>query len=229
MMKKKILYSIIATTLISIVLFTYMKVAGNPYEMNNARESLKAYLEETYPDMDYKIKWSAKYVSTDESYRFEVMVKDSSLGVETTYPFDVYRYKPNEVFNDTLHKSRVDIDTSKKLNKQAEQYILTFLQKKVPELYQVDTDVEVYNNDVTVWTPKLKTPKPILIILEMEKGDLNKEQMLQQAKTIQQQLNEESIDYYLAEVGYHEIVNGEENYEYVSFTPQQKLTINDVD
>jgi len=228
MMKKKIFYGIIAAILITIVLVTYMSVAGNPYEMNKARESLKAYLEETYPDMDYKIKWAAKYVTIDESYRFEVIVKDSTLDVETTYPFDVYRYEPNEVFNDTIHKSRVDQATSQKLNKQAEQYILTLLQKKVPELHQVDTDVEVYNNDVTEWTPKLKTPKPILIMLEVEKGNLTKEQMLQQAKTIQQQLNQESIDYYLAEVGYHEVVNGEENYLYVSFTPQQKLTLKDV-
>lgn len=65
-------------------------------------------------------------------------------------------------------------------------------------------------------------------MLEIEKGDLTKEQMFQQGKTIQQQLNDESIDYYLVEVGYHTTANGEEIYEYVSFTPHQKITIKDV-
>jgi len=226
-MKKKIIYSIIAASLIVVVLGIYMKVGGNPYEKNKAKESLKEYVEQTYPDMDYKIKWSAKYVNIDESYRFEVLKKDS-LGVETSYIFDVHSYKPYEVFNDTIHKSSVDKATSQKLNTQAEQYIKTLLQIKVPEIHQVNTDVEVYNNDVTEWTPKLKTPKPILIMLEIEKGDLTKEQMFQQAQSIQQQLNDEAIDYYLAEVGYHTTANGEEIYDYISFTQHQKITIKDV-
>jgi len=226
-MKKKIIYSIIIASLIAVVLGIYMKVGGNPYEKNKAKESLEEYLEQTYPDMDYKIMGFAKYVNIDESYRFKVL-KKGSLGVETTYIFDVHRYKPYEVFNDTIHKSSVDKATSKKLNAQAEQYIKSLLQKKVPEINGVSTDVEVYNNDVTAWTPKLKTPKPILIMLEIEKGNLTNEQIFQQGKTIQQQLNEESIDYYLAEVGYHASVNGEEMYDYVSFTPHQKITIKDV-
>ncbi|MBO0962838.1 hypothetical protein J1P26_24510 [Neobacillus sp. MM2021_6] len=104
-------------------------------------------------------------------------------------------------------------DSSKKLNAQAEQYIKTLLQKKVPEVKQVDTDVEVYNNDSTEWTPQLKTPKPILIMLEIDKGNVTKEQMLPQCKTMQELLNNESIDYYMTEAGYRSIVNGEENYE----------------
>lgn len=92
----------------------------------------------------------------------------------------------------------------------------------------MSTDVEVYSNEVAEWTPQLKTPKPMLIMTEIEKGDLTKEQMLQQSKAIQQQLNGESIDYYMAEVGYHSIVDGEEIYDYVSFTPKQELTIDDV-
>lgn len=228
MMKKKIIYSLIAASLIALVIGIYIKAAGNPYEISKARESLKAYIEKTYPDRDLTIKWYANYSSFNEDIRFEVLEK-GSLGVETTYKFDVNSYEPYEVFNDTIHESLIDKNTSQKLNKQAEQYILTLLKKKVPELHSVDTDIEVYNNDVTVWTPKLKTPSPILIMLEIEKGNLTKEQMLQQAKDIQQQLNSESIDYHLAEVGYSVIVNGEKSYEeYVSFTPNQKISIKDI-
>jgi hypothetical protein len=86
-MKRKIIYSSIAMALIVSVLGIYMKVGGNPYEKHKSKESLKAYLEQTYPDMDYQIKWSAKYVNIDESYRFEVLKKDQQ-GVETSYPFD---------------------------------------------------------------------------------------------------------------------------------------------
>lgn len=227
-MKKKVIYSIIAVLLVALVLGIYMKAAGNPYERYKAKESLNAYLEKTYPEMDYKIKWSARYISSVENYQFQVLTKDS-LGVETTYLFDVDSYKPYEVSNDTIHESRIDKDTSKKLNKQAERYILTLLRKKVPEIQSVNTDVQVYNNDVTVWTPKLKTPKPLHIMIEIEKDNLTKEQTLQQVKTIQQQLNSESIDYYLAEVGYYRIINGEEIYEYASFTPHQKISIKDID
>jgi hypothetical protein len=226
-MKKKIIYSSIAMALIVSVLGIYIKVGGNPYEKNKAKESLMAYLEQTYPDMDYKIKWSAKYVNVDESYRFQVLKKDP-IGVKTSYIFDVYSYKPYEVFNDTIHESSVDKATSKKLNMQAEQSIKTLLQKTVPEVKSVNTDVEVYNNDVTVWTPMLKTPKPILIMIEIEKGDLTEQQMFHQVKAIQQQLKEEQIDYYLAEVGYHTTINGEELFDYVSFKPHQKVTVKDV-
>lgn len=132
------------------------------------------------------------------------------------------------MFNDTIHKSSIDQEASQKLNAEAEQYIKMLLQTKVPEVDQVDTDVEVYNNDATAWSPQLKTPRSILIMLEIEKGDLTKEQMLQQSKTIQQLLNDESIDYYLTEAGYRSMVNEEENYEYVSFTPEQELTITDI-
>lgn len=194
---------------------------------NKAKENLEAYLEENYPDMDYEFKGSAKYVSIDDSYRFKVLTVNP-LGVETSYIFDVYNYEPFAVFNDTIHKARIDKESSQKLNAEAEQYIKKLLQTKVPELDQVDTDVEVYNNDAAKWTPQLKTPKPILIMLEIEKGDLTKQQMLEQSKTMQQLLNDESIDYYMAEAGYRSMVNGEENYEYVSFTPEQELTINDV-
>lgn len=227
-MKKKMIYSMIAASLIALVIGIYIKAAGNPYEIFKARESLKAYLEKTYPDKDLKIKWYAKYDSFNEDIRFEVLEKEP-LGVETTYKFNVKSYEPYEVFIDTIHDSRIDKNTSQKLNKQAEQYILTLLQKKVPELHSVATDIEVYNNDVTEWTPKVKAPRPIHIMLEIEKGNLTKDQILKQAKIIQKQLNDESIDYDLAEVGYHATVNSEEIYEYVSFTPQQKITIKAVE
>ncbi|MCH1627462.1 DUF3139 domain-containing protein [Fredinandcohnia quinoae] len=226
-MKKKIIYSVIAILLIVFVLFSYMQLNGNPIDKNKAKESLEEFLEQTYPDMDYKIKRSVGYGWTDGTFHFKVMKKDPS--VETTYRFYVSALEPYEVYSDTIHESNIDKEASKKLNVEAQQYILALLQEKVPQVNSVATDVEVYNNDAEEWTPQLKTPKPILIMLEIEKGDLTKEQMLQQSQEIQKQLNSESIDYYLAEVGYLSIINGEENYEYVSFTPEQELTIKDVD
>src|SRR5690606_330980 len=106
---------------------------------------------------------------------------------------------------------------------------LALLQKEVPEIEGVSTDVEVYGNPAAKWTPQLKTPKPMLIMTETEKGDLTREQMLEQSKTIQQQLNGESIDYSMAEVGYRSTVDGEEVYDYVSSSPEQDLTIDDGD
>ncbi|WP_368658742.1 hypothetical protein AB3Z07_05440 [Metabacillus halosaccharovorans] len=177
--------------------------------------------------MDYEIKQSVGYGWTDGTYRFKVVKKDPT--VETTYTFYVSSLEPYEVFSDTIHDSKIDKEASKKLNAEAEQYILTLLNEKVPQVDSVNTDVEVYNKVAEEWTPQLKTPKPILIMLEIEKGDLTKEQMLQQSQEIQKQLNSESIDYYLAEVGYRSVINGEETYDYyVSFTPEQELTIKDL-
>ncbi|MEK4909177.1 YfjL-like protein [Niallia sp. FSL M8-0099] len=228
MLKKKIIYILIAASLIAIVIGIYIKAAGNPYEISKARDSLKSYLVKTYPEKDLTIKWYAKYSSNNEDIRFEVLEKEP-LGVETTYKFNVHSYEPYDVFIDTIHDTSIDKKTSQKLNKQAEQYILKLVQKNIPELHTVATDIEVYNNDVKVWTPKLKTPRPFLIMMEIEKDDLTKEQMLQQAKAIQQQLNSESIDYHLAEVGYSVMVNSEKSFdEYVSFTPQQKLMLKDI-
>ncbi len=227
MMKKKIIYGVLAISLIAILVFAYMQMSGNTIAKHKAKESLEEFLEQTYPDMDYEIKRSVGYGWTDGTYEFKVVKKDPTA-VETTYTFYVSALEPYEVYSDTIHESNIDKEASKKLNEEAEQYILTLLQEKVPEVGSVDTDVEVYSKIVEEWTPQLKTPKPILIMLEIEKGDLTKEQILQQCRTMQELLNEESIDYYLTEAGYRSMVNGEENYEYVSFTPDQELTIDDI-
>lgn len=63
MMKKKILYSLMAVSLIVLVLGIYIQAGGNPINKSKAKGNLEAYLEETYPDMDYEIKQSAKYIS----------------------------------------------------------------------------------------------------------------------------------------------------------------------
>lgn len=226
-MKKKIIYSVIIISLVGFIVFAYIQMSGNPIDKYKAKESLEMFLEQTYPDMEYEIKRSVGYGWTDGTFDFKVVKKDS-IAVETTYTFYVSAFEPYEVYSDTIHKSRIDSESSLKLNAEAQQYIKTLLQKKVPEVYQVDTDVEVYNNTATEWTPQLKTPKPIHIMLEIKKGDLTKEQILKQYKDMQKLLNDEDISYSLAEVGYLSVENEEENYEYVAFTPEQKLTINDI-
>lgn len=225
-MKKKIIYSVIAISLSAAIVFAYIQMSGNTSGKYKAKESLKEFLEQTYPDMNYEIKRSVGYGWTDSTYEFNVVVKEP-IAVETTYRFYVSGIEPYEVFSDTIHESNIEKEASKKLNAEAEQYILTLLQEKVPQVDSVDTDVEVYNKVAEEWTPQVKTPKPIHIMLEIEKGDLTKEQMVQQCMIIQELLNDESIDYYTTEVGYRSMVNGEENYEYISFTPGKELTIND--
>ncbi|MCM3722943.1 hypothetical protein [Solibacillus isronensis] len=226
-MKKKILYSVIAVLLIGVLVFAYMQMSGNTVHKQRAKESLETFLQQTYPDMAFEIK-QVGYGWTDVTYEFEVVKKDS-LAVETTYTFYVSGMEPYEVFSDTIHETNIDKEVSNKLSAEAEQYILTLLQGEVPQVNSVSTDVGVYDNVAEAWTPKLKTPKPMHIMLEIEKGDLTKEQMLQQCKTIQELLNNESINYYLTEVGYRSVENGEEIYEYASFTPDQELTLNDLD
>lgn len=227
MMKKKIIYSAIALLLIAGVVFAYIQMSGNPIDKQKAKENLEEFLGQNYPDMDYEIKRSADYGWTDGTFLFKVVEKKSA-GVESTYQFYVSAIEPYEVLGDTIHTSKVDQEASKKLRGEADQSILSFLQKKVPEVNSVNTDVEVYNDVAEEWTPQLKTPKPMLIMLEIEKGDLTKQEMLEQSKAIQQELNGESIDYYMAEVGYRSVIDGEEDYLYVSFSPEQELTMNDV-
>lgn len=226
-MKKKIIYSVIAISLIAVIVVAYMQMSGNTMDKHKAKESLEEFLEKNYPDMDYEIKRSVGYGWTDGTYQFKVVKKDP-IAVETTYTFYVSALKSYEVFSDTIHESNIDKEASKKLNAEAERYIRTLLQKKVPQVDSVDTDVEVYSKVAEEWTPQMKTPKPILIMLEIEKGKLTKEQMLQQCKAMQKLLNDQSIDYDRVEAGYRSIVNGEEDYEYVSFTPDQELSMNDL-
>lgn len=221
------LYSGFAVLLVAALVFAYLQMSGNTMGKYKAKESLKTFLQQTYPNMDYEIKRSVGYGWTDGTYRFEVVKKDL-IAVETTYSFYVSAFEPYEVFSDTIHEANIDKEASQKLNEEAEQYILTLLQGKVPQVDSVATNVEVYNNVAEAWTPQFKTPKPMLIILEIKKWNLTKEQMLKQCKTVQDLLNKASIDYYLTEAGYRSVVNGEEIYEYVSFTPDQELTLDDV-
>lgn len=226
-MKKKMLYSGFAVLLVAALVFAYLQMSGNTMDKYKAKESLKTFLQQTYPNMDYEIKRSVGYGWTDGTYRFEVVKKDL-IAVETTYSFYVSAFEPYEVFSDTIHEANIDKEASQKLNEEAEQYILTLLQGKVPQVDSVATNVEVYNNVAEAWTPQFKTPKPMLILLEIKKWNLTQEQMLKQCKTVQDLLNKASIDYYLTEAGYRSVVNGEEIYEYVSFTPDQELTLDDV-
>ena len=227
MMKKKIIYSVLAISLVAFLVVAYMQMSGNTIDKLKAKESLEAFLEQTYPDMDYEIKRSVGYGWTDRTYEFKVVKKDS-LAVETTYTFYVSGFEPYEVFSDTIHQSNIDDEASEKLSAEAEQYIETLLQEKVPQVDSVYAYVEVYDNVSEEWTPQFKATRPIHIMLEMEKGDLTKEQMLEQCKAIQKLLNDESIDYSLTEVRYGSIGNEEEDYGYVSFAPDQELTINDI-
>lgn len=177
--------------------------------------------------MDYEIKRSPGYGWTDGTFLFELAAEES-IAVETTYEFYVSAFELYEVFSDTIHASKIDEEASEKLGAEAEAYILSLLQERVPQVDGAETDVEVYNNEIEKWTLEVKTPKPLHIMLEIEKGDLTKEQRLEQSKVIQQQLNEASIDRGMAEVGYRSVVDGEETYDYVSFTPDRKLTAEDV-
>lgn len=188
---------------------------------------MEEFLDQTYPDMDYEIKRSPGYGWTDGTFLFELAAEES-IAVETTYEFYVSAFELYEVFSDTIHASKIDEEASEKLDAEAEAYILSLLQERVPQVDGAETDVEVYNNEIEKWTLEVKTPKPLHIMLEIEKGDLTKEQRLEQSKVIQQQLNEASIDRGMAEVGYRSVVDGEETYDYVSFTPDRKLTAEDV-
>lgn len=227
-MKKKIIFSVIAIILIGVVVFAYLQMSGNTMHKLKAKKSLETFLQENYPELDYDIKRSFEYGWTDGTYKFKVATTDP-LAAETTYSFYVSAFEPYEVFSDSIHEANIDKATSKKLNAEAEVYILNLLQRKVPQVDSVATDVSVYNSVSQKWTPQLKTPKPILIMLAIEKGDLTKEEMLLQGQQIQQQLNSESIDYHLTEIGYRSVSNGEETYDYyVSFTPDQELTIKDI-
>lgn len=227
-MKKKLLYGGIAVLLIVAVIFAYIQMSGNPIAKNKAKESLETFLKATYPGMDYEIKRAADYGWSDATFRFTVVEQDSAA-VETTYKIYVSAIEPYEILGDTIHFSKVDQEASEKLNAQAEQHILKLLQGEVPEVKEVSTDVEVYHGGAEEWTPELETPKPMLVMVEMEKGEWTKEQMLQQSKVVQQQLNSESIHYHTAEVGYPSMAEGEEGLDYISFTPDQKPTIQDVD
>ena len=105
-MKKKILYGVIAITLIGVLVYAYMQMSGNTVHKQRAKESLETFLQETYPDMEYEIK-HVGYGWTDVTYEFEVVRKDS-LAVETTYTFYVSGMEPYEVFSDTIRGTNID-------------------------------------------------------------------------------------------------------------------------
>ena len=226
-MKKKIIYSVIAISLMAVLVIAYMQMSGNTTDKYKAKKSLVEFLEQTYPDMDYEIKRSVGYGWTDRTYEFNVVVKDS-MAVETTYRFYVSGIEPYEVFGDTIHESKVDNEASEKLSAEATRYIRALLKGKVPQVDTVDAYVEIYNNVSEEWNPQMKTPKPIEIILGINKGDMTKEQMLEQCKAIQKLLKDESIDYSFTDINYGNIGHGEKDDVFISFTPGQELTINDL-
>lgn len=228
-MKKKMMYSTIAILLSAFVFILYMQTGGNLIHKAKARHNLETYLEKNYKQLDYKIERGAKYVSTDDSYRFTVDVTNK-YDVKTAYIFDVYNYEPFEVFNDTIHKSRIDETASARLNKSAEQYLLKLLRQDAPQLKEVATEVEVYSNEAQTkkWTPQLDMPKPTTIMLELDKGALTKAQILKQCQAMQKRLQQHSVKYVSVDAQYMSVIDGKEQESFMSFTPKSKLTIQDV-
>lgn len=220
------IYSGLAIFIASCIIGFYFWLGGNPIHKAKAKEQLETYLAAHYSHLDYTIKRGATYTNIDDSYRFHVLVKNK-YDVQTDYIFDVYNYTPFTVFNDTIHKSRIDPQASKKLNASAQTYISKLLKKDIPQLRRVDTDVEVYE-DAEEWTPALKMPKPITIMLEIEQATLTKAQILAQCKQIQTTLNAQGIDYTIAEAGYVRIRDNQADIWYVDIKPTTQLTLKDI-
>lgn len=238
MTKNKWLYSVLLVLVAGAVLFLYNAFNGNPLSKLAAKSTLKDHLESTYPEDRFVIQ-KEFFNFKDGGYNFFV----TQIGDEqqTEYGFFVTGFFGSMIQSDGIYYANQDEVLIDRLQKEAGEELLKFLQEKVPYVREVRPLLEVlkgkYSAD-TKWSKAFKPEKPMYIHIMIDSRELSKEQMLQQATIIQTSLNEAQYAYDHVTINGNIVddsfgkVEDEESWvvKYaVGFEPDTQLELRDID
>ena len=220
MNKRKWLYIILIVVLIVPILFFYQAFNGNPVTKYFSKAALKSFLAETYPEHEYHIREQFYNFKIGGYTSWVVQIGDQQ---QTEYEFEVTGFLKPTVTHDGIYYGNLDIPLIEKLADEAAVEISSLLAKHVPKITDIYVRVEVlkgkYEAD-TVWNKEMKLEKPIGISLTLDVTNLNKDEVLEVAKTIQQTLHEENYKY--SEVSFNgnmfdKYMDGKENRGYLKY------------
>lgn len=194
MNKRKMIYIIIITLIISVVTVYYL-LNGNPYSKLKAKGTLETYLAETYPDETFYISKRC-YDPEFSDYLFDVIKEDDPTQKE--YRFEVPTILSEYELVDGIFNANLDESLGDKFEQEAIIEIKKLLKNSIPEIRELEVYIYVlqgkYDNNKT-WDKNLQMDKPMDVHMIIDGTDLSKQEVLEVAKTIQNKFNVEGYDY----------------------------------
>ncbi len=231
---KKWMYLILILIIVIPVLFFYNAFNGNPVSKLLSTSALKKHLENTYPDKEYQIK-EGFYNFKIGGYSYDVV----QIGSEKEYEFEVTGFLIPTVSYDAIYYANLDEPLIEKWGKEASKEINKLLEKDVPELLNVDVQVEVLKgkyNAETKWSKDLKLENPMYIHIITDAAGKTKEDIVQTMKTIQKHLNDNNYTYDSVTINSNvqdRDFADKDPFGYVkysgSFTKEEKIKLNDIE
>ncbi|MFD2042692.1 DUF3139 domain-containing protein [Ornithinibacillus salinisoli] len=144
MNKKKFILSILLVVLIGFVLFLYNTFNGNPISKYVSKQVLENYLEETYPEQEFRIE-EGFYDFKFGEYLYtviEIGTADKEGNVKE-HQFRISGFFNPKVKWDGLYYDNLDEQLAKRLSQEAEKEIVPLLSDQVDSIHHIEVHIEV--------------------------------------------------------------------------------------
>lgn len=199
MKKRKIIYRFIIGLLVLFVFFIYNETNGNPVSKFYSTKVLETYLEEAYPDRNFRIE-EGFYNFKFSTYDFDVIEIGHTSGNNgpNKYEFSVRGFIEPYVYIDSIYIENLDQPLMEKLSEEAQKEITELLKQQVPMVKGIGVSIEVQKGHYdasTNWNKNMKLEKPMSMHIVLDSTQSTKEDVLNETKLIQAVLNEHNYMY----------------------------------
>lgn len=187
MKKKKWIYLALIVILLAPLLIFYNAFNGNPASKFFSKQVLKSYLDETYPNEQFNIR-NGFYNFKIGGYTYEVV----QIGSERDVEFEVTGFLKPKVTFDGIYYANLDEPLMNKLGNEASGEIMDLLKKEVPEIVNVDVQLEILKGNLdsdAKWSKTVPLEKPMYIHITTNAAGKTKKEIAAAMATIQQLLN----------------------------------------
>lgn len=234
MKKKKWIYLMLIIIIVIPVLFFYNAFNGNPVSKLLSTSALKNHLATEYPDKEFHMK-DGFYNFKISGYSYDVV----QIGSNKEYEFGVTGFLKPTVSYDGIYYANLDEPLMEKLSKEAAEEIAGLLKADVPELLNVDVQMEILKGKYdagTKWSKDIKLEKPMYIHIVTDAAGKSKDDVVETMKTIQKALKDSGYTYDFVTINSNvqdEEFTGKDQFGYVkfsgSFTEEDKIKSKDVE
>ncbi|MBP3040654.1 hypothetical protein J9303_14275 [Bacillaceae bacterium Marseille-Q3522] len=233
-------FVILLCLLVGFVLYVYNAFNGNPISKAISKKVLTNYLSSQYPDEEFRIDDSFYNFKFSE-YSFTVLaIGGNKKDVEGPDEFQctVRGFINPEIQFDGIRYSRLDNALMERLSSEAELEISTVLEETGIQTKEIDVFLEVLKGqfpETITWDKHLQLDRPIDIFIRMDATEINKEEMYNLAKRIQETFANEGYEYQSVTINGNVI--GDHIAKYpdigyvkfsITFTENSRMELNDI-
>lgn len=199
MSKKKLFFVVLLIVLVGFVLYLFNAFNGNPISKYISKVVLEDYLEEEYPDQEFRInEGSYNFKFSEYQYTVNEIGSTDTDGNVKEYEFNVRGFFNPTVSWDGVYYENLDQQLADRLSQQAEEEILPLLSSEIDTIHLVDIHIEVLKGkfaDDIKWSKELALEKPIEVFVQLNSSDQSKEDFLSVAEKVKRILDEQGYEY----------------------------------